>query len=62
MNRLTPVFIAGAIAVSAGLVFAQSQLDWDEGTQGGHGGHSISTMDANPGGQPAAVADRAVED
>jgi len=26
MNKLTPVFIAGAIAVSAGLAFAQSRI------------------------------------
>lgn len=27
MNKLTPIFIAGAIAVSTGLAIAQSQLN-----------------------------------
>lgn len=34
MNKLTPIFIAGAIAISAGLATAQSQINVDNATQG----------------------------
>lgn len=47
MNRLTPIFIAGAIAVAAGLAFAQSQIEPDQEGEGGHGGHSMSTTGTN---------------
>ncbi|MFP9136052.1 DUF305 domain-containing protein [Devosia sp. XGJD_8] len=42
MNKLTPIFIAGALAISAGLAFAQSQMNTPE-TTSGHAGHSMST-------------------
>lgn len=38
MNKLTPIFIAGAIAVSAGLAIAQSQI----GTNNAEHGHAMS--------------------
>lgn len=41
MNKLTPIFIAGALAISAGLAFAQSQMNTPE-TTSGHAGHSMS--------------------
>ena len=48
MNKLTPLFIAGAIAVSAGLAVAQSQMAPEApAAHGGHGGGH---------GAPAAVA------
>lgn len=60
MNRLTPIFIAGAIAVSAGLVFAQSQLKPSENTGDDHSGHSMSTTSTEsdgPAGATEAAAD-----
>lgn len=41
MNKLTPIFIAGAMAISAGLAFAQSQMNTPAPTSG-HAGHSMS--------------------
>ncbi len=41
MNRLTPIFIAGAMAISAGLAYAQSQMNTPEPTSS-HAGHSMS--------------------
>ncbi len=48
MNKLTPLFIAGALAISAGLAIAQSQMNKD-GTMQGHNmaGHSMPASD-NP--------------
>ena len=43
MNKLTPMFIGGALAISAGLAFAQSQLP-EGGNAGGMAGHDMSTM------------------
>ena len=43
MNKLTPIFIAGAMAISAGLAFAQSQMNTLEPTSG-HAGHYISAQ------------------
>lgn len=34
MNKLTPIFIAGALAISAGLAIAQSQMNNDDPMQG----------------------------
>ena len=52
MNKLTPIFIAGALAISAGLAFAQSQMKDD--AMKGHkmpgmnmSGHTMSASD-NP--------------
>lgn len=59
MNRLTPVFIAGAIAISAGLVFAQSQLAANEDAKGDHDGHSMSGTE--PVSPPVAV-DKVADD
>lgn len=36
MNKLTPIFIAGAIAISAGLAIAQSQLKTNDATSADH--------------------------
>jgi uncharacterized protein (DUF305 family) len=60
MNKLTPIFIAGAIAISAGLAFAQSQMNTPEPTSG-HAGHSMSApaMDADG---PSTSAYRLVND
>lgn len=45
MNRLTPIFIAGAIAAAAGLAFAQSQIgDTADDAHGGHGAHAGSDV------------------
>lgn len=41
MNKLTPIFIAGAIAVSLGLALAQNQLSKDDAMQG-HDSHDMS--------------------
>lgn len=52
MNRLTPIFIAGAIAVAAGLAVAESQIGrTDHDVDWGHGGHApqaASTQTDNP--------------
>lgn len=36
MNKLTPIFIAGAIAIAGGLAFAQTQMKTDNNTMQGH--------------------------
>ncbi len=36
MNKLTPIFIAGAIAIAGGLAFAQTQMKTDNTTMQGH--------------------------
>lgn len=52
MNKLTPIFIAGALAVAGGLAYAQSQIGEQE--QGAtmssseHAGHGASTPSDNP--------------
>ena len=57
MNKLTPIFIAGALAISAGLAFAQSQMNAPE-TTSGHAGHiSAPATDADgPSTQAYRVA------
>ena len=53
MNKHTPIFIAGALAISAGLAFAQSQMNKDDAMQGhkmsgmNMSGHTMSASD-NP--------------
>ncbi|MFU0507835.1 CopM family metallochaperone [Pseudaminobacter sp. NGMCC 1.201702] len=48
MNKLTPIFIAGAVAISAGLAIAQSQRNTDNTMQGHNmSGHSMPASD-NP--------------
>ena len=51
MHKLTPIFIGGALAISAGLAIAQSQLNTDT-TMQGHDmpGHSMPASD-NPSTQ-----------
>lgn len=51
MNKLTPIFIAGAIAVSAGLAIAQSQLNKNDSMSG----HDMSGM--NMSGHAMSAAD-----
>jgi uncharacterized protein (DUF305 family) len=60
MNKLTPIFIAGALAVSAGLAFAQSQMNTPE-TMPGHAGHSMSAPATDADG-PSTQAYRAAND
>jgi hypothetical protein len=36
MNKLTPIFIAGAIAIAGGLAFAQTQMKTGINTMQGH--------------------------
>lgn len=50
MNKLTPIFIAGALAVAGGLAYAQSQIS-EQGApvnHGEHAGHGASTPFDNP--------------
>ena len=44
MNRLSPIFITGALVVAAGLAFAQSQATGDQPAAAGHdmAGHDMS--------------------
>ncbi|KAB2703286.1 CopM family metallochaperone [Brucella lupini] len=51
MNRLTPIFIAGALAISAGLAFAQSQMDPDHSM-----GHDMSGMNLSASDRPSTKA------
>lgn len=50
MSKLTPIFIAGAIAISAGLAIAQSQLNKSDPMQG----HDMSGMTMS--GQSTSMA------
>ncbi|MBI1620504.1 CopM family metallochaperone [Aquamicrobium zhengzhouense] len=52
MNKLTPIFIAGAFVIAGGLAYAQSQMD-EQGqgatmNHGEHAGHGTSTPSDNP--------------
>lgn len=62
MNRLTPIFIAGALVVAGGLAYAQSQMDEQKQgatmNHGEHAGHSAST----PSDDPVIRAYRQVND
>ena len=60
MNKLTPIFIAGAIVISAGLAFAQSQMNTPE-TTSGHAGHTMSAPVTDADG-PSTRAYRAAND
>lgn len=56
MNKLTPVFIAGALAISGGLAIAQSQMDKDNPMQGHDiSGHAMPVPD-NPSTEAFASA------
>ena len=48
MNKLTPIFIAGALAISAGLAIAQTSMNKDDPMQG----HNMAGMTA-----PGAATD-----
>ena len=60
MNKLTPIFIAGAMAISAGLAFAQSQMNTPEPTSG-HAGHNMSAQATDADG-PSSEAYRVAND
>lgn len=62
MNRLTPIFIAGAIAAAAGLAVAESQLGGaDHGAHMDHGGHPPQAAGAESD-NPAVRAYREAND
>lgn len=52
MNKLTPIFIAGALAISAGLAIAQSQMNTDNAMQG----HDMSAMQKPSSDNPSTKA------
>ncbi|MBA4208210.1 MAG: DUF305 domain-containing protein [Parvibaculum sp.] len=62
MNRLTPIFIGGAIIAAAGLAFAQTQIgETDTMAQMDHGGHGPQVeTEASP--SPAIDAFREIND
>jgi len=60
MNKLTPIFIAGAMAISAGLAFAQSQMNTPEPTSG-HAAHTMSAP-ATDADSPSTQAYRLAND
>lgn len=45
MNKLTPLFIGGVLAVSAGLALAQAQMDQPAGPASAHGDHKMEMSD-----------------
>ncbi|MBE0560557.1 MULTISPECIES: DUF305 domain-containing protein [Hyphomicrobiales] len=52
MNKLTPIFIAGAFVIAGGLAYAQSQMD-EQGqgatmNHGEHAGHGATAHSDNP--------------
>ncbi|MFU0506344.1 CopM family metallochaperone [Pseudaminobacter sp. NGMCC 1.201702] len=57
MNKLTPIFIAGALAISVGLAIAQSQMN-TENTMQGHDmpGHSMSGASMPTSDNPSTKA------
>ena len=50
MNKLTPIFIAGSLAISAGLALAQSQINKDNPMQG----HNMPGMNMPGHSMPAS--------
>lgn len=54
MNKLTPIFIAGALAISAGLAFAQSQMNTPD-TTSGHAGHNMSAQATDADGSSTSA-------
>lgn len=52
MNKLTPIFIAGALAISAGLAIAQSQMKTNDAMQG----HDMSGMEMPVADSPSTKA------
>ncbi len=63
MNKLTPIFIAGSLVISAGLAFAQSQMNKDNPMQG-HDmtGMEMSDMEMPGSDTPSTKAYLAVND
>lgn len=58
MNKLTPLFIAGALAISAGLAIAQSQMNKNQTMQDHNmAGHAMPASDS-----PSTKAYRAAND
>lgn len=51
MNKLTPIFIAGALAISAGLAFAQNQMN-SAAPADPHAGHAVTA----PADSPSTLA------
>lgn len=47
MNKLTPLFIAGALAISAGLALAQNQMN-TKAPADAHAGHGMPMTTDNP--------------
>jgi len=47
MNKLTPIFIAGALAISAGLAIAQSQMNTND-PMAGHDMSGMQSMSDSP--------------
>ncbi|OCP19221.1 MULTISPECIES: DUF305 domain-containing protein [unclassified Ensifer] len=63
MNKLTPIFIAGAIAISAGLAIAQSQMNKDDPMQGHDmSGMNMSDLEVPASDNPSTKAYRAAND
>lgn len=52
MNKLTPIFIAGALAISAGLAIAQSQTNAGDAMQG----HDMHGMEMPAADSPSTKA------
>jgi len=52
MNKLTPIFIAGALAVSGGLALAQSQMNDGNAMPG----HNMSSMEMPADASPSTQA------
>jgi len=58
MSKLTPIFIAGSLAISAGLATAQSQMNTDDSMQNHDmSGHSMPVSDS-----PSTKAYKAAND
>lgn len=58
MNKLTPIFIAGSLVISAGLSVAQSQMNTDNPMQG----HNMTGMEMAASDTPSTKAYLAVND
>jgi uncharacterized protein (DUF305 family) len=62
MNKLTPIFISGAIVAAIGLSYPQAQMGGVD--HGGHAGHdgNAAHMSADPSGNPVIRAYQAAND
>lgn len=61
MNKLTPIFIAGALAVSAGLAIAQNQMNKTNPAQG-HNMPGMSDVQMQASDSPSTMAYVAAND